>query len=292
MPPSRSIQSGSLRRKRTSGTGDLGRPGRRSRGCDRSGRQSSKSRLPNRAATEYGETRQRQVELLRCPNPRWRLVLVTLVLGGGLIDRADGWSNMSVKDRGLRVKASALGHGAVCAGRETVSRSPPSPLAVARPQAGRAHLIGEGDTAAAKRQPVATEELAVRWERRQVTLIMWLSGALDRAAAVLLERELDARAVGTMPLVIDLTGLEFIDSAGLDALVRIHWRASKRSDRLTFRHGPHIAQRPVALTRTVRRRSQRATLPAAESDETSSTRAIACVDVDHPRPPVIDPWAA
>jgi anti-anti-sigma factor len=122
---------------------------------------------------------------------------------------------------------------------------------------------------------------------------MWLSGALDRATATLLDRELDARAVDTMRVIVDLTGLEFIDSPGLDALARVHWRASKRGERLSFRHGPHVAQRPVELTRTVRLRSRRAAPPAGESDENSYfALAMACVDVDHPRPPVIDPGAA
>ena len=80
-------------------------------------------------------------------------------------------------------------------------------------------------------------QLAVRWERQDVRLVMWLSGELDQATVMLLDREVDRRAVGMMHLVVDLTGLEFIDSAGSDALVGIHWRVSKRGDHLSFRHG-------------------------------------------------------
>lgn len=65
-------------------------------------------------------------------------------------------------------------------------------------------------------------ELAVRWDRQDDMLIMWLSGALDQATVTLLDRELDGRAVGMMRLVVDLTGPEFIDSPGLDALLGIH----------------------------------------------------------------------
>jgi anti-anti-sigma factor len=134
-------------------------------------------------------------------------------------------------------------------------------------------------------QPLAAGQLAVRWERRRVTLIMWLSGTLDRATVTLLDREVDARAIGTMRLVVDLTGLEFIDSAGLDALARIHWRASKRGDRLSFRHGPHVAPRPVALTRIVQTRSPSPTRRLGASDEASYfALAVACAYVDHPRP--------
>ena len=119
---------------------------------------------------------------------------------------------------------------------------------------------------------------------------MWLSGALDRATATLLDRELDARPTGTMRLIVDLTGLEFIDSPGLDALVRVHWRAARHGDRLSFRHGPHVAKLPLELTRAVRLRSRGATPPAAGRDENSYfALAMACVDVDHPRPRVIGP---
>lgn len=87
-----------------------------------------------------------------------------------------------------------------------------------------------------------------------------------------------------MDLVVDLTGLEFIDSDGLDALVGVHWRASKRGDRLSFRLGPNVAQRPVKLTRAVRRRSRWAARTAGVSDEDSYfALAMACVNVDHPR---------
>jgi anti-anti-sigma factor len=113
---------------------------------------------------------------------------------------------------------------------------------------------------------------------------MWLSGALDQATVALLDRELDARATGAMRLIIDLTALHFIDSPGLDALVGIHWRASKRGDRLSFRHGPHVAQRPVELTRAVGLRSRQTAGTARVSDENFYfALAMACVDVDHSR---------
>jgi anti-anti-sigma regulatory factor len=48
---------------------------------------------------------------------------------------------------------------------------------------------------------------------------------LDEATVTLLDHQLDARPIGSMGLVVDLTGLEFVSSPGLDALVAIHWRA-------------------------------------------------------------------
>jgi anti-anti-sigma regulatory factor len=141
-----------------------------------------------------------------------------------------------------------------------------------------------GTVPAGSGQPTVAGELAVRWERRDDVLTMWLMGALDQATVTLLDHELDGRAVGSMGLVVDLTGLVFIDSPGLDALVGIHWRASKRGERVSFRHGEHVAQRPVELTRTVRLRSRGATRAMVVSDENFYfALAMACVDVDHPR---------
>jgi anti-anti-sigma factor len=190
---------------------------------------------------------------------------------------------MREKDQGLPIDGRAL-DAAPHTGCQTASGSSSSSLTLAPPLTDHVCRTGE-DTLDERRQPAAAAELAARWERRRGTLIMWLSGALDRATATLLDRELDARATGTVRLIVDLTGLEFIDSPGLDALVRIHWRAAKRGDTLSFRHGPRVAQRPIELTQTVRRRSRYATRPAdADDQDFYIALAIACADVDHPRP--------
>jgi anti-anti-sigma factor len=116
-------------------------------------------------------------------------------------------------------------------------------------------------------------------------LIVWLSGTLDRITGTVLDRELDPRVIGTTPVVIDLTGLEFIDSCGQHTLARILRRATKRGDRLTFRHGQQVAQRPLGLIRAVQLRSERAPRRESLSDEDSYfALAQASADVDHPRP--------
>jgi hypothetical protein len=62
------------------------------------------------------------------------------------------------------------------------------------------------------RHEAAEGEFVVGTERRPDTVILSLSGELDLAASALLERELDAaEAARPMRLVVDLTGLEFID---------------------------------------------------------------------------------
>lgn len=56
--------------------------------------------------------------------------------------------------------------------------------------------------------------------------VLSVSGELDLAAASSLEEELDrALTSGSQMIVLDLGGLEFIDSTGLSVLVRAHQRA-------------------------------------------------------------------
>lgn len=93
--------------------------------------------------------------------------------------------------------------------------------------------------------------LIVRSERRADVVILWLSGALDGATSALLNRELDAQAGRTMRLVLDLTGLEFIDSSGLHTLMQAHQRASENGHQLSLRPGPRSVQRLFELTDTV-----------------------------------------
>jgi len=164
-----------------------------------------------------------------------------------------------------------------------VSRSAPASLELARSQLELGELTNGDDTVAETRQRLVEGQLTVRWERRHATWIMWLSGTLDQATATLLDRELDARAIGLTRLIVDLTGLEFIDSPGRDALVRIHRRSTMRGQRPSFRHGPHVAQPPAEPNRSVRLRSRGATRTTGASDEDPYfALAMACADVDHP----------
>jgi anti-anti-sigma factor len=185
--------------------------------------------------------------------------------------------------QGVSVDGSASDAATPHGARGTVPFPSRSPLEPRPSQPDCRHPPGAHDTVARTRQPVIAGQLAVRWERQDGMLVMWLSGELDQATVTLLDRELDAQAIGMMHLVVDLTGLEFIDSAGLDALVGIHWRACKRGDRLSFRHGRQVAQRPIELTRTVRLRSRFAARTAGVSEEEDHyfALAMACVNVDH-----------
>lgn len=166
-------------------------------------------------------------------------------------------------------------------GRDTMFQNSPQPFELG-PGPDLRQMTGDDGAAADTRRPVVPGQLAVRWERHDDMAIVWLDGELDQATVTLLERELDRPPIGVMGLVVDLTGLWFIDSSGLDALVAIHWRASRRGDRLSFRHGPHLAQQPVELTRSARPRARG---PAGTADVSEEdfycALAMACVDVDH-----------
>jgi anti-anti-sigma factor len=190
---------------------------------------------------------------------------------------------MHQQRQGSQIDGSAARRAARLRRRDSSARSPRPSLAVVQSQPERNQPTIGYRTAAPARQPRVPGQLAIRWERQDVTLIVWLSGWLDQATVTLLDHELDGRAIGLMGLVVDLTGLEYVDSPGLDALIGIHWRAAKRGDRLSFRHGTTVAERPVELTRTARLRARWAAAADVTDDSFYFALAMACVDVDHPR---------
>ena len=84
------------------------------------------------------------------------------------------------------------------------------------------------------------------------SLVLALSGELDLASAPMLERELrEAEATSPSRLVIDLGGLLFMDSTGLQALLRARERANSNGHQLALRRAPHQVQRVFELTKTV-----------------------------------------
>lgn len=83
-------------------------------------------------------------------------------------------------------------------------------------------------------------------------IVVLLNGELDLASAPDLERELrEAEAENPTRVVIDLSGLGFMDSTGLQALLRTRERASGGTYELALRRGPHQVQRVFELTKTV-----------------------------------------
>jgi anti-sigma B factor antagonist len=78
--------------------------------------------------------------------------------------------------------------------------------------------------------------------------VIALQGELDLATAPELERrlhEIDAMTRGR--LLIDLSGLEFMDSTGLVVLIGAERSAQANGDRLSLRRGPNQVQRLFEL---------------------------------------------
>ncbi len=80
-------------------------------------------------------------------------------------------------------------------------------------------------------------------------LVLALRGELDLASAPLLEQELrDAEAGDRRHVVIDLSALEFMDSTGIELLVRAQRSADRNGHHVSLRRGPAQVQRLFELT--------------------------------------------
>jgi anti-sigma B factor antagonist len=123
-------------------------------------------------------------------------------------------------------------------------------------------------------------------QRRGDAVILWLRGELDLATSALLELELDGAQVGVKRLIVDLTGLELIDSVGLATLVQARQRACDNGQELSFTRGLNLVDRAVALSGDLGLRSRSVPHPEAATNENYYfALAMACVDVDHQCPP-------
>jgi anti-sigma B factor antagonist len=95
-------------------------------------------------------------------------------------------------------------------------------------------------------------QLVVERTRQGETVILSLRGELDLTSAPSFEREL--RATEDEPanrLVLDLCGLEFMDSTGLRALLLARERAQAQDRALMLRRGSRQVQRVLELTKTL-----------------------------------------
>lgn len=140
---------------------------------------------------------------------------------------------MNLQHRGAPIDSGTVDHAIPHRERDAVSRSWRPSVQFARCERGRGHLTTGYDGVAQGRRPAAPERLG-GWEPQRGTLMLWLGGAVGRATATSLNRALDARPMRVMRVVVDPSRRDFIDSVGLDALVRIDSRASKYGDRLDF----------------------------------------------------------
>lgn len=98
-----------------------------------------------------------------------------------------------------------------------------------------------------------SDGLVVRGLRESDAFVLSLYGELDMAGARVLERRLlMAEAAGSQNLVLDLSGLQFLDSTGLFALLQAQdrWRAQGRE--VSLLRAPRAVQRVFELTETER----------------------------------------
>ncbi len=83
-------------------------------------------------------------------------------------------------------------------------------------------------------------------------VVLVLRGELDLTSASLFERELlEAEQSNPRRVIIDLSGLEFMDSTGLRALLIARERAQENGHELALRRGPRQVQRVLELTKTL-----------------------------------------
>ncbi len=98
----------------------------------------------------------------------------------------------------------------------------------------------------------APGELVVDIKTESDAIVVSLTGELDLATAEIFERHLrEAEAMRPSRVIVDLTGLGFMDSTGLQTLLRARERANETEHELTLRRGPHQVHRVFELTRTV-----------------------------------------
>lgn len=96
--------------------------------------------------------------------------------------------------------------------------------------------------------------LSIKREPDPHGIVLRLVGELDLASVRELDRQLrELEAASPGRLLIDLGGLDFMDSSGLALLIRAQQSANANGHRLTLRPGPAQVQRLFELTDAVDR---------------------------------------
>jgi anti-anti-sigma factor len=90
--------------------------------------------------------------------------------------------------------------------------------------------------------------LSITCRRLGTATVLALRGELDLASRHQLERELvRAEDVGFESIVVDLTALDFMDCAGMHALLGAHRRAHAAGRQMSIRRGPREVHRLFEL---------------------------------------------
>ncbi len=90
--------------------------------------------------------------------------------------------------------------------------------------------------------------LEIRPVDHPLGVVVTLAGELDLANASLLQKELDGITRGGGAVVIDLSGLRFIDSSGLHVLLRAERQLRAAGGQLVLVHAPSAVRRVFELT--------------------------------------------
>lgn len=96
---------------------------------------------------------------------------------------------------------------------------------------------------------VALEQLTIERTVDGNRLVLSLAGELDLATVPALKAVLkDAQSDGLSHLAIDLSGVQFMDSAGITVLAAAQRAADENQHTLSLRRGPAQVQRVLEIT--------------------------------------------
>ncbi len=127
-----------------------------------------------------------------------------------------------------------------------------TPAAPAPPPAPEHNYSAPGQPGSPGAAETSLGELVIRMRRDQAGWVLALHGELDLASAPALAQQLDAaQADGRGRVLVDLSGLNFIDSAGLQTLLRADRRQRESGQGLWLRRGPKAVHRMFELTQTI-----------------------------------------
>lgn len=94
-----------------------------------------------------------------------------------------------------------------------------------------------------------TEPVTIRREIKDGAYVLTIQGELDLTTAPEMEQELRrAEASDAARIIVDLSGLQFIDASGIRALLMAEMASRTDSNRLVFLRGPDQVERVFALT--------------------------------------------
>lgn len=98
-------------------------------------------------------------------------------------------------------------------------------------------------------ESLRSRDLGVRVEEQGTTLLLRLTGALDRAGVARVEAALERVSAATRRVVFDLQRLSFLDGPGLMTILRARERARAQPFELLVIRPRGLASRVFTLTR-------------------------------------------